>query len=86
MQPVTLTHPSSVWTRRNIHNGAMCTTGRRAPVSLETRLKTPNPTCFHVKQAARSRRLLSVLWRNQQTVAHLVLMPTPKNRHGDFEA
>jgi hypothetical protein len=85
MQPVTLTHSSSVWTRRNIRNGVMCTTGHHAYISLETRLKNSNPTCFHVKQAARSRRLLSVLWRNQQTVAHLVLMPTPRNRHGDFE-
>jgi hypothetical protein len=43
-------------------------------------------------QAARSRRMSradlppSVLWRNRQTEAHLVLRPKPKNRRGDFEA
>jgi hypothetical protein len=24
------------------------------------------------------------LWRNQQTIAHLILIPKPKNHHGDF--
>jgi hypothetical protein len=28
----------------------------------------------------------SVLWRNRQTEAHLVLRPKPRNRRGDFEA
>jgi hypothetical protein len=28
----------------------------------------------------------SVLWRNRQTEACLVLTPKPRNRHGDFEA
>jgi hypothetical protein len=28
----------------------------------------------------------SVLWRNRQTEACLVLSPKPRNRHGDFEA
>jgi hypothetical protein len=27
----------------------------------------------------------SVLWRNRQTEAHLVLRPKPRNHHGDFE-
>jgi hypothetical protein len=27
----------------------------------------------------------SVLWRNRQTKAHLVLRPKPKNRRSDFE-
>jgi hypothetical protein len=27
--------------------------------------------------------LPSVLWRNRQTIAHLVLRPKPRNRHGD---
>jgi hypothetical protein len=27
----------------------------------------------------------SVLWRNRQTEAHLVLRPKPRNRCGDFE-
>jgi hypothetical protein len=45
-----------------------------------------------VKQAARSRRMSytdippSVLWRNRQTEAHMVLRPKPGNRRGDFEA
>jgi hypothetical protein len=49
-------------------------------------------TCFDAKQAARSRRVAraelppSVLWRNRQTEAHLVLRPKPRNRRGDFEA
>jgi hypothetical protein len=25
-----------------------------------------------------------VLWHNQQTIAHLILRPKPRNRHGDF--
>jgi hypothetical protein len=29
---------------------------------------------------------LSVLWRNRQTEAHLVLRPKPRNRRGDLEA
>jgi hypothetical protein len=29
---------------------------------------------------------LSVLWRNRQTEAHLVLRPKPRNRRSDFEA
>jgi hypothetical protein len=28
----------------------------------------------------------SILWRNQQTEAHLVLRPKPRNCRGDFEA
>jgi hypothetical protein len=28
----------------------------------------------------------SVLWRNRQTEAHLILRPKPRNRRGDFEA
>jgi hypothetical protein len=28
----------------------------------------------------------SVLWRNQQTVVHLVLRPKPRNHRGDFDA
>jgi hypothetical protein len=29
---------------------------------------------------------LSVLWRNRQTKAYLVLRPKLRNRHGDFSA
>jgi hypothetical protein len=45
-----------------------------------------------MEQAARSQRVSranlapSVLWRNRQTAAHLVLRPKPRNRRGDFEA
>jgi hypothetical protein len=69
----------------------MCTTRRRASASLQARLGNPNQTCFDAKQAARSRLVsradlpLSVLWRNRQTKAHLVLRPKPRNRRGDFE-
>jgi hypothetical protein len=55
-------------------------------------IRKPYQTCFHVKQAARSRRVSradlppSVLWRNWQTEACLVLRPKPRNRRGDFEA
>jgi hypothetical protein len=40
MQPVTSTHPSFASTRCNLHDDDMCTTHRRASVSLEVRLKT----------------------------------------------
>jgi hypothetical protein len=45
-----------------------------------------------VKQAARSRRVfhidlsLLILCRNQQTEAHLILRPKPRNHRGDFNA
>jgi hypothetical protein len=50
----------------------------------------PSPTCFQVKQVARSRRVScaalhpSILWRNRQTITHLVLKPKPRNRHDNF--
>jgi hypothetical protein len=65
------TRPSSTWTRCNFRDSAMCTTHRRASVSLEARVENPSLTYFHVKQAARSQRvshviaLPSVLWHNQ---------------------
>jgi hypothetical protein len=53
--------------------------------------RNPSLTCFHVKQAVRSRCvsrailiLPLVLWRNQQTIAYLVLRPKPRNHRGDF--
>jgi hypothetical protein len=70
----------------------MCTTRRRASVSLQARLRNPSQTCFHVKQTARTRRVShadlppSVLWHNRQIEAHLVLRPKLRNRRGDFEA
>jgi hypothetical protein len=82
MHSIASTRPSSTCLRRNLHDGATCT----------TRLENPSQTCFHVKQAARSRRVSrvdlppSVLWRNRQTEAHMVLRPKPRNCHGDFEA
>jgi hypothetical protein len=64
---------------------------RRTYTSLEARPGNPSPTCFQAKQAARSQRMSRavfilplVLWRNQQTIAHLVLRPKPKNYRGDF--
>jgi hypothetical protein len=70
----------------------MCTTHRRTSVSLQTRLENLSQTCFHAKQAAKSRRVShadlppSILWCNRQTEASLVWRPKPRNRHGDFEA
>jgi hypothetical protein len=91
-QPVALTHPSSTCLRRNLCDGATCTTRRLASASFQARLRIPSKTCFHAKQAARSRRVSrtdlppSVLWRNRQTEACLVLRLKPRNRHGDFDA
>jgi hypothetical protein len=91
-QPIASTCPSSTCLRRNLHDGATCTTHRRASASLQARLGNPSQTCFHVKQATRSRCVSradlpsSILWRNRQTEACLVLRPKPRNRHGDFEA
>jgi hypothetical protein len=55
---------------------------RNASTCFEARLGNYKPTCFHVKQATRSWRvpransiILSVLWRNRQTVAWLILSP-----------
>jgi hypothetical protein len=92
MQPVASTRSSSTCLRHNLRDGATCTTLRRTSASLQPRLGNPSQTCFHTKQAARSRRMfradlpLSVLLRNRQTEAHLVLRPKPRNCRGDFEA
>jgi hypothetical protein len=93
MQSVVSTRPSSIGLRRNLPDGAMCTTRRHGSTSLQVRLENPNPTYFNAKQAARSRRVSradlppSVLWCNRQTEACLVLRPKQKkNRRGDFEA
>jgi hypothetical protein len=91
-QPVASTYPSSTCLRCNLRNGVTCTTRRRASASLQARLENPSQTCFHAKQAARSRRVSHanlhslVLWHNQQTKACLVLSPKPRNCRGDFEA
>jgi hypothetical protein len=62
-----------------------------ASASLKARLRNPNPTHFQAKQAARSRRvshdvfiLLSFLWHNQQTIAHLILRHKSRNCRSDF--
>jgi hypothetical protein len=92
MQPVALTRPSSTCLRCNLRDGATCTTRRRASASLQARLENPSQTCFHAKQAARSRRVSytdlppSILWCNRQTEVCLVLRPKPKNHRSDFEA
>jgi hypothetical protein len=91
-QPIASTRLSSTYLRRNLHDGATCTTRHRASASLQARLRNRSQTCFHVKQAARSRRVSridlppSILWRNRQTEACMVLMPKPRNHRGDFEA
>jgi hypothetical protein len=71
---------------------ATCNTCRRVSASLQARLGNPSQTCFHAKQAARSRYVShadlspSVLWRKQQTEAYLVLRPKLRNHRSDFEA
>jgi hypothetical protein len=55
MQPVTLIRTFLACIRRNLHDDATCTTRRYASVSLQARLENPSQTCFHAKQAARSR-------------------------------
>jgi hypothetical protein len=90
-QPVASTYPSLTCLRRNLRDGAMCTTRHRASASLRARLGYPSQTCFHVKQATRTRRVSHadlpplVLWRNRQIKAYLVLRPKPRNRRTDFE-
>jgi hypothetical protein len=91
MQPVASTRPASAYLRRNLCDGATCTTRSRASASLQDRLGNPSQTCFDAKQAARSRRVSranlppSVLWCNRQTEAHLILRHKPRNRRGDFK-
>jgi hypothetical protein len=60
-QLVASTHPSSTCPRRNLHDGATCTTRCRTSAGLEARLENPSPTFFHTKQAARSRRMSYVV-------------------------
>jgi hypothetical protein len=92
MHTIASTRPSSACLRRNLRDGATCTTHPRTSASLQARLGNPSQTCFHAKQAARSRCVSradlppSVLWRNRQTEVCLVLRPKPRNRRGDFEA
>jgi hypothetical protein len=91
-QPIVSTRPSSTCLRRNLHDDVTCTTHRRVSVSLQARLKNPSQICFHVKQTARSRRVSrvdlppSVLWRNRQIKACLVLRPKPRNHRSGFVA
>jgi hypothetical protein len=76
----------------NFRDGATCITCHCAFASLQARLENPSQTCFHVKQAARFRRVShadlppSILWHNRQTEACLFLTPKTRNHHGDFEA
>jgi hypothetical protein len=76
-----------MWPLRWCHVHHPC----HASTGLEARLGNPSPTRFQTKQAIWSRRvsrdvfiLLSILWCNLQTIAHVVLRPKPRNRHGDF--
>jgi hypothetical protein len=57
-------------------------TRRRASASLEARLGNPSPTWFHVKQAARSRR---VPLRRLHPPVGFVAQLTNRSPHG-FEA
>jgi hypothetical protein len=92
MQSIVLTRPSLTCLRRNLHDGATCTTRRCTSASLHARLGNPSQTCFHTKQAARSQRVNRadlpplILWRNRQIKACLVLKPKLRNRRGDFDA
>jgi hypothetical protein len=83
------TNPSPRWFchRCHVHHP------RRASTRLEARLGNLSLTCYKVKQATRSWHvsntvflLPSVLWRNRQIIAHLILRPKPRNHHGDFVA
>jgi hypothetical protein len=91
-QPVASTRLSSTCLRRNLHDGVTCTTRCRASASLQARLENSSQTCFDAKQATRSRHvsradlLPTVLWRNRQTEAHMVLKPKPRNHRGDLDA
>jgi hypothetical protein len=70
MQSVASTRPSSALTSHDLRDEAMCTTRSHASTGLGVRLKNPIPTCFHMKQVVRSRRVSHadlpslVLWRN----------------------
>jgi hypothetical protein len=71
----------------------MMSCARSVPRSLEAKLRNLSLSCFQAKQAARSHRVFraisiipSVLWHNQQTIAHLVLKSKPRNSRGDFDA
>jgi hypothetical protein len=92
MQPITSIHPSSTWSRCNIRDGVTCTTRRCASTSHKARLGNPSVTFFQAKQATRSQRVSrailppSILWRNWQTEACMVLRRKPRNHHDDFEA
>jgi hypothetical protein len=62
----------------------MCTTRCRTYTSFKATLVNPSATCFQAKQATRSWHVpravlpLSILWRNQQTEACLVLRSKPR--------
>jgi hypothetical protein len=91
-QSIASTCLSSACLRRNLHDGVTCTTRRRTSTSLQARLGNPSQTFFHAKQAARSQRVSradlppSILWRNRQTEACLVLRPKPRNCRGNFKS
>jgi hypothetical protein len=70
---------------------AMCMTHHCSFANFEAKLGNPSLTRFEARQAARSRRvshtvliLPLILWHNQQTIAHLVLRPKPRNHRSDF--
>jgi hypothetical protein len=90
-QSVVSTRPSSTCLRCNLRDGATCTIHRYTSAILQARLRNPSQTCFHAKQAARSRRVSYadlpplVLWCNRETEVQLVLRPKPRNCRGDFE-
>jgi hypothetical protein len=92
MHPIASTCSSLGLTLRDLHDDATRTTCSCVFTSLEARLRNPSSTCFHTKQAARSRHVShvvlhpSVLWHNWQTEARLVLRPKPRNRYDDFDA
>jgi hypothetical protein len=81
MQPVALTRPTSTCFRCNLRDGATCTTRCRVSVSLQGRLENPSQTCFHMKQAAKSRRV----FRTDLIPSVFVAQPTNRSPLG-FEA
>jgi hypothetical protein len=62
MQPIASTRPSLIRSSRDLRNGAMWTTRRRASASVEARLGNPSLTYFHMKQVTRSRRVPHVIF------------------------
>jgi hypothetical protein len=92
MQSVASTRLSSTWSSHGLRDDGTCTIRRRTPTCLEARLENRSATCIQAKQVGRSQHMSrvvhspSVLWRNRQIEARIVLRPKPRNYHSDFKA